>query len=95
MGHVRQELGLVLGGHGELHCLLFQALSRDLDLAVLELDVPVLVFEESCLLLELSVRLPELLLPPLQLLRLVLELLGESQGLGEQLLGTHVGDHAV
>ena len=82
--HVRQELGLVLGGQRELLGLFLERLARLLDFLVLALDLLVLVGEQPRLLLQLLVGLLQLLLPALQLLRERLRLL-------EQVLGPHVG----
>ena len=53
--HVGQELGLVLGGQGELGRLLFQAAPRELDLLVLDLYVAVLRGQLPGLLVQLRV----------------------------------------
>ena len=80
VGHVGEELGLVLRGERELRRLLLERLARLLDLLVLALDLDVLVREQARLLLELLVRLLELLL-------LALELAGERLRLAQQVLG--------
>ena len=84
VGHVGQELGLVLGGEGELLRLLLQRPPRLLDLAVLALDLLVLLGQQPRFLLQLLVGL-------LQLLLLALQLAGEALGLLQQLLGAAVG----
>ena len=84
VGHVGQELGLVLRGERELRRLLLERLARLLDLLVLPLDLDVLDHELARLLLELLVRLLELLL-------LALELSRERLRLAQQLLRAGVG----
>ena len=86
--HVGQELRLVLRGQRELGGLLLEPAPRQLDLLVLDLDVAVLLGQQARLLLELVVGLA-------QLLGLLLELLREALGLGQQLLGAHVGADRV
>ena len=81
--HVREELGLVLRGQGELLRLLLERLPGLLDFGVLPLDLDVLVGQQAGLLLELLVGALQLLLPALQLL-------GERLGLLEQVLRPHV-----
>ena len=88
VGHVGQELGLVLRGERELLGLLLDRQAGHLDLAVLDLDALVLVGEQRHLLGELGVGALQLLLPALQLL-------GERLGLLQQLLRPHVGDDGV
>ena len=65
--HVGEELGLVLGGQGQLLGLLLERLAGLLDFLVLALDFLVLVGEQPGLLLQLLVGLLQLLLPALQL----------------------------
>ena len=82
--HVREELGLVLGGERELFGLFLERLARLLHFHVLALDLLVLVRKQPGLFLELLVRLLQLLLAALQLVR-------ERLRLREQVLGAHVG----
>ena len=60
--HVREELGLVLGGERELLRFLLQLLPRQFDLPVLALHLAVLLGEQLRLLLQLLVGLLQLLL---------------------------------
>jgi hypothetical protein len=80
--HVREELGLVLGGERELRGLVLERAARVLDLLVLALDLGVL-------LRQLLRLLPQLLVGLLQLLLLGLELGRELLRLLEQRLGLH------
>ena len=82
--HVGQELGLVLGGEGQLLGLFLQRLAGLLDFLVLALDLDVLLGQQPGLLLQLLVGL-------LQLLLLALQLPGQRLRLLEQVLGAHVG----
>ena len=82
--HVREELGLVLRGDGELLGLLLDESLGELDLLVLALDLDVLLGEAARLLAEVLVGAAQLLLARLQLLCLGL-------GLLEQVLGEGVG----
>ena len=77
--HVREELGLVPRGEGELLRLLLERRAGQLDLRVLDLDPPVLLLELLRALLELLVRLLQLLLLGLE------QLLGRPQRLGLRL----------
>ena len=86
--HVGEELGLVLGGEGELLGLLFQRAAGLLDLLVLAFDFGVLLGELLGLLGELLVGL-------LQFLLLRLQLDGELLRLLEQAFGLHGGFDAV
>ena len=88
VGHIGQELRLVLRRQGQLGRLLLERPTRLLDLLVLALDFHVLLGELLRLLRELLVGLLELLLLGLQLGRELLRLL-------EQALGLHGGLDAV
>ncbi len=68
MGHVGEELGLVLRGQRQLFRLLFHGHPRLIDLAVLLLDLHVLLHEQLRLFLELLVGLLQLFLLLLQAL---------------------------
>ena len=82
--HVGQELGLVLGGQGQLLGLLFQLLPGLFDFAVLAFDFLVLLGQQAGLFLQLLVGLLQFLLPGLQLL-------GQRLRLLEQVFCPHVG----
>ena len=82
--HVRQELGLVLGGEGELLGLLFQRLAGLFDFAVLAFHFLVLVGQQAGLFLQFLVGLLQFFLPGLQLL-------GQRLRLLEQVFRAHVG----
>ena len=84
VGHVRQELRLVLGGQGELLGLLLEGRAGLLDFLVLLLDLDVLLGQQGGLLLELLVGLPQLFL-------LRLQLSGQRLGLLQQVLRAGVG----
>ena len=82
VGHVGEELGLVLGGEGQLGGLFLERAAGLLDLAVLELDLGVLLGEQPGLGAQLLVGLLKLALARLELDRQLLRLL-------EQALGAH------
>ena len=82
--HVGQELGLVLGGQGQLLGLFFQRLAGLFDFLVLAFDFLVLVGQQAGLFLQFLVGLLQLFLPALQLL-------GQRLRLLEQVLRAHVG----
>ena len=84
VGHVREELRLVLRGQRELGGLVLERHLGLLDLVVLLLDLRLLVGQQACLFLELRVGL-------LQLFLAALQLTGEGLRLLEQLLRPHVG----
>jgi hypothetical protein len=86
--HVGHELGLVLRRDGQLPGAVLQLLAGLLDLEVLHLDVAVLPGQQRRLLGQLGVR-------ALQLVLLLLQLLGQALGLGEQRLGPLVGQDRV
>ena len=86
--HVGQELGLVLGGQGQLGGLLFQGPAGLFDLLVLALHLDVLLGELLGFLRQLLVGL-------LQLFLLRLQLGGELLRLFEQPLGLHGGLNAI
>ena len=75
VGHVRDELGLVLRRDRELLGLLLDEALGLLDLLVLALDLAVLLGQQRRLAREVLVGLAQLLLARLQLLRLGLGLL--------------------
>ena len=82
VGHVGEELGLVLGGESQFGGLFLERAAGLLDLAVLALDLGVLLGEQSCLGAQLLVGLLQLALARLQLDGQLLRLL-------EQALGAH------
>ena len=82
VGHVGEELGLVLGGERQLGGLFLERAAGLLDLAVLALDLGVLLGEQPGLGAQLLVGLLELALARLELDRQLLRLL-------EQALGAH------
>ena len=86
--HVGQELGLVLGGEGELLGLFFEGLAGLLDFLVLAFDFLVLVGEQAGLLLQFLVGVLQLFLAGLQLL-------GQRLRLLEQVFRPHVGFDGV
>ena len=82
VGHVGEELGLVLGGEGQLGGLFLQRAAGLLDLAVLPLDLGVLLGQQLGLGGQLLVGLLKLALARLELDGQLLRLL-------EQALGAH------
>ena len=86
--HVRQELGLVLGGQGELLGLLLERRARR------SISRFFTSMSRFCRLSSAAFSC-ELLVGLLELARLRLQLLGQRLRLLEQLLGAHVGDDRV
>ena len=82
VGHVGEELGLVLGGEGKLGGLFLERAAGLLDLAVLQLDLGVLLGEQPGLGAQFLVGLLKLALARLELDGQLLRLL-------EQALGAH------
>ena len=82
VGHVGEELGLVLGGEGQLGGLFLERSAGLLDLAVLALDLGVLLGKQPCLGAQFLIGLLKLDLARLELDGQLLRLL-------EQALGAH------
>ena len=82
--HVREELGLVLGGEGQLGRFFFERLAGLFHFLVLAFHFDVLLGEQAGLFFQLLVR-------ALQFLLLALQLFGERLRLLEQVFRPHVG----
>ena len=88
VGHVGQELRLVLGGEGQLLGLFLQLLAGLFDFAVLAFDFLVLLGQQAGLFLQFLVGLLQFFLAGLQLL-------GQRLRLLEQAFRAHVGFDGV
>ena len=95
VGHVREELRLVLRGERELPGPFLDLLPGQLDLRVLGLDVLLLRGEQLRLVLQVGVGLLQFLRPRLQLGRARLQLGRQPLRLLEQRVGAGVGDDRV